>query len=114
MPKLPDKFINWTLISEPLNWAVLFAAATIWLLAFHVIMKGFGAMQGQAAFSPGPGLTAAPGPSSTGVFSRPGSLSGKAGNSMNNFYGGGVAAGDGTWTDGYDAQFAQDGWDGNP
>jgi hypothetical protein len=111
MPGLPDKWINWQLISEPLNWAVLFAVATIWLLAFHTIMKGFGAMQGQAAFSPGPGLVAAQ-PSSTGAFSQAGATG--PGSTLNNFFGGSVAAGDGTWTDSYDAQFAQDGWIGNP
>jgi hypothetical protein len=113
MPKLPDKFINWSLIGEPLNWAVIFATATIWLLAFHVIMKGFTAMQGtQGAFSPGPGLVAAQS-TSTGNFSQAGSA-GPSGQSGNGWWGGGISMGDGTWTDGYDAQWATDGWDGNP
>jgi hypothetical protein len=107
---MPDKWINWALVKEPLNWAVIMVTATIWLLAFHTIMKGFSAMQGQSAFSPGPGLTSVP--NATASFSQPGVTG--TGSNLSSWWGGGLKAGDGTWTDSYDAQFAQDGWDGNP
>ena len=60
MPKL----INWNLIGEPLNWAVVFAIATVWLLAFHTVMTAFSNMSGQDAIGGGaPGSVAAPVPS---------------------------------------------------
>jgi hypothetical protein len=60
MPKL----INWNLIGEPLNWAVVFLIATVWLFAFHTIMVGFSNMSGQddAIGGSGPGTVAAPVP----------------------------------------------------
>ena len=121
--KLPDKFINWTLVSEPMNWAVVFAVASIWLIFFHVVMKGFGAMQGQPAFgSPAPGMIAAPTASNTGIFSQLGKMafgeSGGAhvrGNTTDGygFWGGGVQVGDGTWIDDIEAKYAEDGWVAN-
>lgn len=106
---MPDKWINWALVKEPLNWAVIMVTATIWLLAFHVIMKGFGAMSGQTAFSPGPGLTASPS-SSTANFETSGNALTTGGNpTLGGWWGGGVASGDGTWTDGSEARYAMDG-----
>jgi len=120
--KLPDKFINWTLIESPMNWAVIFAVATIWLLFFHVVMQGFTAMQGgQTSFGAGaPGQVLAPSASNTGVFSGPGSLGDSMGGALTRgnttdgfFWGGGLAVGDGTWTDGGEARYPQDGWSAN-
>ena len=47
------KFINEPLLSHPMNWVIVWLVATIWLLAFHVIMKGFSSMQ-SGAFQNGP------------------------------------------------------------
>lgn len=44
----PLDWINRGLVSEPLNWGIVFLMATIWLLAFHFVMTGFTAMQGSA------------------------------------------------------------------
>jgi len=59
-----SRWFNVPLMSEPLNWAVIFVTATFWLLAFHVIMQGFGLMQAgggrQKAFNNTAGLVAAP------------------------------------------------------
>jgi hypothetical protein len=54
-------FFNRRLIGEPLNWAIVFVIASVWLLAFHVVMQGFTAMQGdkkQASIGGAPGQVA--------------------------------------------------------
>lgn len=109
------RWINVDLIKEPMNWAIVFVAATIALLLFHVVMTAFGAMQSttQGAFGGGPGQVMAPQTSSTGVFSGPGTLAQSAsagGTDLAKFYGnsGGI------WTDGFESKYAEDGWIGSP
>lgn len=120
---LPDKFINWTLISEPMSWAVVFAIASIWLIFFHVVIQGFTAMQGgQTSFGAGaPGQVLAPSAANTGVFSAAGEFFDSRGAAMTKgnttdgfFWGGGIGVGDGTWVDDIEARYAQDGWIANP
>lgn len=56
-------FINTRLIFEPMNWLVIGVIATIWLLAFHTVVKGFTAMQstgGGAGQAPGQTPVAGP------------------------------------------------------
>jgi hypothetical protein len=108
------RFFNLNLASEPMNWAVVFVIASIWLLAFHVVMTGWGAMTGggQAAVGSAPG-TIAIASNTTSGFSSPGVLSGFSGDNLGTFYGGGITAGDGTWTDGAEAKYAEDGWAAN-
>ena len=61
--ELPE-ILNRRLLLEPLNWLIVGTVATIWLLAFHVIMQGFGSMQaGADAAAQAPGqATAGPPP----------------------------------------------------
>jgi len=57
------RFINVPLISEPLNWGIVFLIATIWLLAYHHVMVAFMAMQqgsGGAPAAPGSGQAIPP------------------------------------------------------
>lgn len=67
-PNIP--YINKALISEPLNWAVIFVMATVALLGFHVLMQGFTAMQGQPTIGTGgsPGTIASPSTPTPGFF----------------------------------------------
>ena len=104
------RFINRPLISEPLNWAVIFVVATLWLLAFHTIMRGFSQMQGNAgSFANTAGLVAAPNASAPGVFSSLGTLGGRSGGSMASLSQWGPQ-GAHDWTDGSEAKWAEDGW----
>lgn len=72
--ELPQVF-NTRLLSEPLNWLIVGVIATIWLLAFHVIMQGFSAMKsasGSERQAPGQRAVAGPLPDGggyEGVFS---------------------------------------------
>ena len=88
-----DRYINMKLLTEPMNWAVIWVAATIWLFAFHVIMQAFTAMQSTggsaSAGAIGQGLApltapATAGPSSTFPDAQ-------------------------IWTDGYEGLFVGDG-----
>jgi hypothetical protein len=68
MPALPP-FLNERLLYEPMNWLVIGTIATIWLLAFHVIMKAFGAMKStgsDAGQAPGQAPVAGPAPGPDG------------------------------------------------
>lgn len=105
----PETWINWPLIKEPLNWAIVAVVASIWLLAFHSIMTGFRAMQSttQGAFSTAPGMIAAPLPSTVIRFATPGDT-GAAGGFSNSWFGI-----DTTWTDGFESKYAEDGWTGD-
>lgn len=105
----PETWINWPMVREPLNWVIVGVAASISLLAIHCVMAGFGAMQGNAQASiggGGPGTIAAP-LATTGTFSQPGSDP-ATGDALNMWFGTGP-----TWTDSYDARYAEDGWIGN-
>jgi hypothetical protein len=104
-----DRIINFALVKEPMNWAIVFVIASIWLLAFHVVMVGFGAMKSpsQGAFG-GPGQVAAPIPDVTQGFSQPGLLGGTAAAPMSGFFGAGASS----WTDGSESKYAEDGWTG--
>jgi hypothetical protein len=103
-----DGWVNQKLLFEPLNWAIVWIAASIALLLFHVLMQGFGAMQttSQGAFG-GPGQIAAP-TATADISPNP-----FPNESLSSFRGGGLAAGDGTWTDTTVARYAEDGWTGN-
>lgn len=105
------RFINTTLIKEPMNWGIVFIFATVSLLLMHVVMMAFVNMQAttQGAFGGGPGQVMAPQTSSTGMFSGPGTLAqgpSPGGTDLGQFYGN---AG-GIWTDGYESKYAEDGW----
>lgn len=114
----PWAYLNPTLLKSPYNWAVIMIAASLWLLAFHVLMQGFTAMQqgGQAAFA-GPGQVASPVAGTTAQFSAPGLLAAGVtapAGTASSWWGGGLHAGDGVWTDGSEAKYAEDGWIANP
>jgi hypothetical protein len=109
-----DKVINVGLIREPLNWAIVFIFASISLLGFHTAMQAFTAMQGggQSSFN-SPGQIAIA--SSPVAFAGPGQLANSAApDGLSRWTGGGLAGGDGLWTDGVEAKYAEDGWTGNP
>lgn len=112
LPELPslDRFVNFDLLTEPMSWFVVFIDATIALLLFHVVMTAFGGMKdGGNIYNAGPGQVAAP---VTTNFSMQGLLAGNGGSTLNNFWGGGIAGGDGTWTNGIESKYAEDGWAG--
>lgn len=115
LPELPaiDNIVNLELLREPMSWFVVFVDATIALLLFHVVMTAFGSMQNSKdnVYNAGPGQVAAP----VAVnFSAPGALAGTQGSSLSRFFGGGLARGDGTWTNDAESKYAEDGWLGNP
>lgn len=95
MPNL----INWTLLKEPLNWAVIFVMATVWLLAFHTIMQAFASMSGQDTIAGGPpGSVAAPVPSVGGFTTQGGTVP----EPLQTFPQGS------NWTETYEAKYAED------
>jgi hypothetical protein len=95
---------NGKLAGEWLNWVVVFAIASIWLLAFHVVMQGFSAMQdSNDAISTGPGTIASPLPS-TAVFTTPGMADATSPAALGAYFG------EQLWTDDFDAKYAEDGW----
>jgi hypothetical protein len=104
-------WVNTRLLSEPLNWAIVFIVATIWLMAFHVVMTAFSAMQTTktTAFATAPGQVTAQSPSGA-MFSTPGLLAGGATQVPGLFEGGGPAV----WTDSSENRISEDGWFGNP
>lgn len=110
VPKF-DAWVNTRLLGEPLNWAIVFVIATIWLLAFHVVMTAFSAMQTTKTtpFNAAPGQVAAQTPSSA-AFSMPGVLAGGATQVPGLFDGGATAM----WSDGSESRYGEDGWYGNP
>lgn len=107
------KWFNLSLMSQPMNWLIVSVIATIWLLAFHVVMQGFSAMTQsgdvQDSISGGPGTVAASS-ASTATFSAPGTLAdGFNGQDLGSFVGGATMV----WTDGFESKYAEDGWGGN-
>ena len=80
--------INMALIREPMNWGVVFVAASVWLLVFHTLMQAFNAMSNGAGAPAAPGVAAqaniAPAMVPIGTT--------------------------GLWTDGMEANYAEDGW----
>jgi hypothetical protein len=101
-----ERWLNIRLLTEPMNWAIVFVIATIWLLAFHTVMTAYQAMSGpknQPAFG-NPGQIAAPTAGTTGAFSAPG-----IDNPSTSVFAGGAM----TWTDGSESRYAEDGWTGN-
>lgn len=99
-PNIP--YVNRALIGEPLNWAVVFVMATIALLGFHVVMQGFGAMQGdQPAIGTGgaPGTIASPDTPTPGFF---GYVNADVPGPLQTFPQGS------NLTDSYDARYAED------
>lgn len=103
------RWLNLALLKEPMNWAIVSIIATIWLLAFHVIMQAWTAMVSpqQSIGGAGPGTIAAP---VTTSFSQGGLLASGGGSSLSAFVGGGASP----WTDGAESKWAEDGWTGNP
>lgn len=104
-----DRFFNVALAKEPMNWAIVWTVASLWLLAFHVVMQAWGAMAApatQGAFG-GPGQVAPQAvPDVTTQFSVGGTLPMDPGSSLSPF----VGNGGGYWTDGYETKYAEDGW----
>lgn len=100
---------NTRLLKEPMNWAIVFIVASVWLLLFHTIMQAWGAMTapvGQAAFG-APGAIASPLPDVTATFSGAGLLAGSyTQTSADRFIGSGMSS----WTDGSESKYAEDGW----
>jgi hypothetical protein len=111
--ELPDMggWINTRLAGAPLNWAIVFVVATIWLLVFHLVMQAFGAMQStrQGAVGAAPGQVASP-TTAVSVFSVPGVL-GSGSSVIPGLFEGGAPQ---IWTDDAEARFASDGWSANP
>jgi hypothetical protein len=88
----PDSWFNFALAKQPLNWLVVGVIATIWLIAFHVIMSGFTSMQGGAENSgQAPGTSMSPQVGGSGV----------------------TQGAEMTWTDDFEAKWVGDGWLGN-
>jgi hypothetical protein len=85
-----ERFINMGLIKEPMNWGIVFIVASIWLLAFHVVMTGFNAMRSGPGVPMGPGTGQARSPA---VTSPAASMLGGAGS---------------VWTDSYESKYAED------
>lgn len=107
----PLRFINLPLIKEPLNWAIVAIIATIWLLAFHCIMRGFTAMQGKSAvpsIGANPGQIAAP---QAPAFAS-GQTSDLGTSDLGTFLGGG-GVGLSPWGGDDQARWAEDGWAAN-
>jgi hypothetical protein len=105
-----DRFFNWTLAKEPMNWAIVSVIATLWLLLFHVVMTAFGAMKAPAQGAFAPGTIASPLANAASGFSTPGTLGGAGGGpDLGPFQGQGAQF----WTDGYESKYAEDGWTGN-
>lgn len=99
----PASWFNTDLAKQPLNWAIVWTFATLWLLAFHVIMQGYTAMtQGASpvAFN-APGQIATI-PNVTADFSQPGN----SGTNLSPFLPTGLS----NFTDGYESKYAEDGW----
>lgn len=113
--KLPDSWFNFALAKEPMNWAIAFVIASVWLLLFHVVMTAWNAMIApttQPAFV-APGMVAAP-TAAVGDFATAGSQGGMyPTDTSSNFWGGGMGLGDGVWTDGFESKWSEDGWTGN-
>ena len=104
--------INVPLLKSPASWGVVWTVATLWLLAFHVLMQAWGAMtsKGQAAFA-APGMTAVPNAAASD-FSVIGSLAAgpsAPGSVLDRFSGGAPQI----WTDGSENRYAEDGWSAN-
>lgn len=108
----PGDWINPRLLGSPMNWAMIWVVASIWLLLFHTAMTAFGLLQatGRPAFGAGPGQLQAPTANAPGVFSTPGVLAGGATQVPGLFTGGGSSS----WTDNAEAKYAEDGWIANP
>lgn len=53
-------YINTKLAGSPLNWVIVGSVATIWLLAFHVIMTGFDALSSNGTVGSAPGNVTSP------------------------------------------------------
>lgn len=104
-----DGYFNTTLAKEPMNWAIVWVVATLWLLAFHVVMQAYTAMTlpaPQQAIG-GPGQVASP-TASSAPYSVPGDLSAAPPQIPGLFTGG--PGGTSTWTDGTESKYAEDGW----
>lgn len=103
------ELINRDLLERPLNWAIVWVFATITLLLMHVIMQGFSAMQApanQSSFG-NPGQVAIP--DATASFSQYSTLATATSGLPGAFFGGGLDAGDGTWSDETVPRYAEDG-----
>lgn len=102
-----DRLYNPRLLFEPMNWAIVFVFASIWLLAGHVLMRGWGAMSSgqQPAIGAAPGQVATGGGQSS-VFSGPGILASLAPATQDRFQGAGVSQ----WTDGGENRWGEDGY----
>lgn len=106
-----ERWFNLRLLSEPMNWAIVFIFATISLLGFHTAVQAFTAMG-----LPGPAIGAAPGQlaiqsSGTSMFSQPGTLADSGMPDSPAAFQGGAPM---IWTDGNESKWAEDGWYGNP
>jgi hypothetical protein len=87
-------YFNQKLLGEPLNWLIVGVIATIWLMLFHVVMKGFAGMKSAGDGSPNvPGQTASP--QVGGAYAGPQTSPSDVGLS--------------SWTDGTEALFVGDG-----
>lgn len=73
---VPDKFFNAALAKQPMNWAVIWIFASLWLLLFHVVVQGWlGMLNGKrATISAAPGQVAVQA-DATNVFSQSGTAS---------------------------------------
>jgi hypothetical protein len=102
------KWINTEILTQPMNYLIVWVIATIWLLAFHTVMTGWQSMSSARApvGGAGPGTLAAPlAGDPTAVF-QPASAASMAPGAINNQWFGT----DPTWTDGFEARYPEDGW----
>ena len=105
-------YFNIALAKSPMNWAIVFVVATIWLFFFHIIMQAFDAMkQGpQTAFSAAPGQVSSPTAAAnfTAGSSMADSLTVNALQASLSSWGfDGQSSGQ--WVDDYEARYAMDG-----
>ena len=95
------EFFNPKLAREPLYWAIVWVFASIALLAFHVVMQGFGAMQAPTISAP-PGMVASPAPDGIGGTTNYGNSDGTL-----NYFNGGAPN---WWTAPFEAKYPEDGF----
>ena len=96
------EWFNAKLAREPMNWAIVWVAASIALLAFHTVMQGVGAMKGAPSIGAPPGMVAAPADGNL----TPRAATYNEGGNLNYFYG----AAPNWWVAPGEAKWAEDGF----
>lgn len=107
---IPDSFFNWTLAKSPMNWAIVWVIASLWLLLFHIVVLAWHSINGtQAAIEAGPGQIAML-PDATQAFTV--TAANSTTNDLSAFLPGGPT-GLSSWGDSAVSRYAEDGWTAN-